>query len=202
MEGDWFSVSWKALVVRGAVAIVFGILAMVWPLKTATALALLWGVWALADGIGSLAQAFWPGAGSGSRGLLAAMGAIALIAGIFAVTSPAVTAVALTWILGIWLMARGVFELGAALTSTTAVPRGMLVLVGLIDLLLGVLFAANPGKGAVGIAFVLGLTALAWGVVVVLTGLWVRHEDTGHLHPDPGHGPYAVLPLARPAGRG
>lgn len=192
MEGDWFSVSWKALVARGAVAIVFGVLAMVWPLETATALALLWGLWALADGIGSLAQAFWPGAGSGSRGLLGAMGAIALIAGIFAVTSPAVTAVALTWILGVWLIARGVFELGAALTSTTAVPRGMLVLVGLLDLLLGVLFAANPGKGAVGIAFILGLTALAWGVVVVLTGLWVRHEGTGHLHPGPGPGPYAV----------
>jgi uncharacterized membrane protein HdeD (DUF308 family) len=192
VEGDWFSVSWKALVTRGAVAVSSGQTMARTPNTMATALALLWGLWALADGIGSLAQAFWPGAGSGSRGLLGAMGAIALIAGIFAVTSPAVTAVALTWILGIWLMARGVFELGAALTSTTAVPRGMLVLVGLIDLLLGVLFAANPGKGAVGIAFVLGLTALAWGVVVVLTGLWVRHEGTGHLRPDPGHGPYAV----------
>ncbi len=189
MESDWLSVGWKVLVARGAAAVVFGILAMVWPLETATALALLWGLWALADGIGSLAQAFWPGAGSGARWLLVAMGAIALIAGIFAVTSPAVTAVALTWILGVWLIARGIFELAAAAMSTTTVPRGLLALAGLVDLVLGVLFAANPGKGAVGIAFVLGLVAFLWGVVFLLIGLWLRREATHHLGPA-GAGPH------------
>ena len=183
MESDWFSIGWKVLVARGAVALVFGVLAMAWPLETATALALLWGVWAIADGVGSLAQGFWPGAGSGSRWLLVAMGAIALIAGIVAVTSPKVTAVALTWILGIWLIARGIFELAAAATSSTTVPRGLLALAGLVDLFLGVLFAANPGKGAVGIAFVLGLVAFAWGAVFVLVGLWVRREGAGRLGP-------------------
>ena len=191
MESDWLSIGWKVLVARGAAALVFGVLAMAWPLETATALALLWGVWAIADGVGSLAQGFWPGAGSGSRWLLVAMGAIALIAGIVAVTSPKVTAVALTWILGIWLIARGIFELAAAAMSSTTVPRGLLALAGLVDLLLGVLFAVNPGKSAVGIAFVLGLVAFAWGVVFVLVGLWVRREGAGHFGP-----------AVRPAGPG
>ena len=191
MESDWLSIGWKVLVARGAAALVFGVLAMAWPLETATALALLWGVWAIADGVGSLAQGFWPGAGSGSRWLLVAMGAIALIAGIVAVTSPKVTAVALTWILGIWLIARGIFELAAAAMSSTTVPRGLLALAGLVDLLLGVLFAVNPGKSAVGIAFVLGLVAFAWGVVFLLVGLWVRREGAGHLGP-----------AVRPAGPG
>ena len=191
MESDWLSVGWKVLVARGGVAVVFGVLAMAWPLETATALALLWGVWAVADGVGSLAQGFWPGAGSDSRWLLVAMGAIALIAGIVAVTSPKVTAVALTWILGVWLIARGIFELAAAMMSSTTVPRGLLGLAGLVDLLLGVLFAANPGKGAVGIAFLLGLVAFVWGAVFVLVGLWVRRESAGHLGPS-----------VRPAGPG
>ena len=191
MESDWLSIGWKVLVARGAAALVFGVLAMAWPLETATALALLWGVWAIADGVGSLAQGFWPGAGSGSRWLLVAMGAIALIAGIVAVTSPKVTAVALTWILGIWLIARGIFELAAAVMSSTAVPRGLLALAGLVDLLLGVLFAANPGKSAVGIAFLLGLVAFVWGLVFVLVGLWVRREGAGDLGP-----------AVRPAGPG
>jgi len=191
MESDWLSTGWKVLVARGAIALVFGVLAMAWPLETATALALLWGIWAIADGFGSLAQGFWPGAGSDSRWLLVAMGAIALIAGIVAVTSPQVTAVALTWILGIWLIARGLFELWAAVTSSTTVPRGLLALAGLVDLLLGVLFAANPGKAVTGIAFVLGLVAFVWGVVFVLVGLWVRREAAGH-----------VGPTLRPAGPG
>jgi uncharacterized membrane protein HdeD (DUF308 family) len=179
MDEEWLGAGWKALVARGAVALVFGVLAMVWPLETATALALLWGIWAIADGVGSLAQGFWPGSGSGPRWLLLAMGLIALLAGIFAVTSPALTATALTWILGIWLIARGLFELGFAAMSHTTVPRGMLALVGVIDLVLGVLFAANPGKGAVGIAFVLGLVAAIWGVAFLAIGLWVRHEQAG-----------------------
>ena len=52
MDRDWFAVGWKMLVVRGVIGMVFGILAIVWPLETATALALLWGFWALFDGIG------------------------------------------------------------------------------------------------------------------------------------------------------
>ncbi|WP_414673097.1 DUF308 domain-containing protein, partial [Kribbella sp.] len=45
------------LLVRGALGIVFGILAIAWPISTAIAFALLWGIWALTDGIGSIAQA-------------------------------------------------------------------------------------------------------------------------------------------------
>ena len=191
MESEWLSISWKALVGRGAVAVVFGILAMAWPLETATALALLWGIWALADGIGALAQAFWPGAGaeSGARWLLGAMGVLALVVGILAITSPQLTAVALTWILGIWLIARGVFELMAAAMSHVTMHRGLLALVGLLDLVLGLLFVLNPGKSVVGIAVLLGVIALVWGAVLVTVGLWVRHEEEGYVGPA-GTGPH------------
>jgi uncharacterized membrane protein HdeD (DUF308 family) len=60
MERDWFAVGWKTLVVRGVIGMVFGILAIVWPLETATALALLWSFWALLDGI-------WPRGGLAAR---------------------------------------------------------------------------------------------------------------------------------------
>jgi uncharacterized membrane protein HdeD (DUF308 family) len=183
---------WKVLLVRGAMAVVFGIVAMAWPLETAIALALLWGIWALADGIGALAQAFWPGTRSGSRWLPAALGAGAVVVGLLAITSPAITAVALTWILGIWLVARGCLELAyaafsRAAVSRAAVPRGLMVVVGVVDLVLGVLFAANPGKSAVGIAFALGLIALVWGLAFVALGLWLRQHETpddlGAAHP-------------------
>ena len=178
---------WKVLLARGAMAVVFGILAMAWPLETAIALALLWGIWVLADGIGGLAQAFWPGSGSGSRWLPGVFGGLAVVVGLLAITSPALTATALTWILGVWLIARGCLELAYAAfsragVSGAAVPRGLMAVVGVVDLVLGVLFAANPGKSAVGIAFVLGLIALVWGIAFVALGLWLRqHETPGDL---------------------
>jgi uncharacterized membrane protein HdeD (DUF308 family) len=88
--------------------------------------------------------------------------------------SPGLTATTLTWILGIWLIMRGVFESVAAFTDRRVVPRWMLVLTGTLSILLGVLFGLNPGAGAVSIAVALGATALLWGVTFIGTGLSVR----------------------------
>jgi uncharacterized membrane protein HdeD (DUF308 family) len=176
---DWLSVGWKMLVVRGAIGIVFGILAIAWPLSTAIALALLWGLWALMDGVGSLVQAFQPESRS-SRLWLVVMGVIALVAAFFAIFSPAMTAVTLTWILGIWLIVRGVFEAIGAFGSSSSTPRWLLLLSAALSILIGILFAANPGAGAVTIATWLGIVALLWGAVFVLGGLAVRRELTGH----------------------
>jgi uncharacterized membrane protein HdeD (DUF308 family) len=184
MERDWLTLGWKMLLVRGAIGIVFGILAIVWPVHTAIALALLWGFWALTDGIGSIVQAFQPES-RGSRLWLVALGVIALIAAFFAITSPGMAATTLTWILGIWLIVRGIFELAGAFSSQQVVPRWLLVLNGLLSILIGVLFAANPGAGAVSLAVVLGVTALVWGVVLIGVGFSVRRELSGPAHSSP-----------------
>jgi len=185
MERDWLTLGWKMLLVRGVIAVIFGILAIAWPIHTAIALALLWGIWALTDGIGSIVQAFQPES-KGSRLWLVVLGVIALVAAFFAITSPGMAAATLTWILGIWLIIRGVFELAGAFSSQQVVPRWLLVLNGLLSILIGVLFAANPGAGAVGIAVVLGVTALVWGVVLIGVGWSVRRElHSGPAHPSP-----------------
>jgi len=63
MIDDELSVSWKALVLRGVLAIVFGVFAVSWPISTALTLVVLWGVWALVDGIGLIVAAATPGVG-------------------------------------------------------------------------------------------------------------------------------------------
>ena len=179
MTHDWLNLSWKMLMTRGALAIVFGILAMVWPLETAIALAVLFGVWALVDGIGSFAQAFEKGTPTSGRVLLVVMGVAALIAAFFAIFSPAVAAVTLTLILGIWLIVRGAFEVFAAFAATRDAPRWLLLLSAGVDVVLGVLFVANPGASAVAIAWVLGLVAVVWGVAFMATGFVVRRGEHG-----------------------
>ena len=70
-------------------------------------------------------------------------------------------------------------------------PRGLLLLSAALDLLLGVLFVANPGKGAVAIAFVLGLVALVWGLVFLVVGLVMRKQVKA-LDTDGAPGSYTV----------
>ncbi len=124
MERDWAVLGWKMLVTRGVLAIVFGIIAMFWPVGTALTLALLWGIWALIDGVGSLWQAFRPESKGQGRAWLVIMGVIAIIAGFIAIFHPGVAVAALTWILGIWLIVRGVIELVGAFTATIACRAG------------------------------------------------------------------------------
>lgn len=173
---NWLNMSWKILVLRGVVGIVFGIVAMVWPLNTALALALLWGLWALVDSIGSFIQAFESGTPGAARVLLVLMGLVALVAAVFAITSPGVAAVTLTWILGIWLIVRGVFEAVGAFFADGGQAKLLLLASGIVDVLLGILFAANPGRATIGIAWLLGLIALVWGVIFVVAGVVARKE--------------------------
>ena len=175
MNEESLNLAWKVLVVRGIVGLVFGVVALAWPGETVVAFVVLWGIWAFVDGIGSLVEGFGAGPG-GPRWLYVLMGLASLIVAFFAIFSPSMTASALTWLLGIWLVVRGVFELVAAAAGSGMSGRGFLVASGVVDLVLGVLFAANPGRSAVGIAWLLGLVAMVWGLVFLVIGLVVRKQ--------------------------
>ncbi len=170
---DFLTWSWKTLVVQGVIAVILGIVALVWPAITLIALVFLWGIWALIDGITMGAAAFRPGP-AGRRVLFGIMAVLGIVAAFFAFFRPGVTAVALTWILGIWLIVRGIFELVGAFSSTLQAPRWLLILGAVIDVVLGILFVSNPGVGVVSIIWVVGIMAIIWGIVFVALGLTVR----------------------------
>jgi uncharacterized membrane protein HdeD (DUF308 family) len=173
MPIDALSVRWQAILLRGSLAIAFGIIAITAPIETVTALAIFWGCWALVDGIGLLYQAFRP-EGRGGRWWLVLMGFVAVVAGFLAIIQPGLAATTLTWILGIWLVVRGAFELGSAISAASIWPRWLLVASAVASLILGVLFMLNPAAGAVSIALTLGIIAIAWGVTMVAAGYAVR----------------------------
>jgi uncharacterized membrane protein HdeD (DUF308 family) len=117
------------------------------------------------------------------------MGLVALVAAFFAIFSPAMTAVALTWILGIWLIVRGVFEAIGAFSSSSQLPRWLLLVGAALSLILGLLFVFNPGRAVVAIAVWLGVAAIIWGGVFVAMAIAIRHDLTSLEHPAPGDHP-------------
>jgi uncharacterized membrane protein HdeD (DUF308 family) len=191
---DLLTATWKMLLVRGAVAIVLGIVLIAWPDATIVVLVVLWGIWALIDGIGLAAQIFAPGAGTGQKVLFAVLALVAIVAGLLAITRPGLAASAVTWLLGIWLIVRGLFELVGAFTSTSTAPRWLLVLGALLDLVLGGLFVANPGTSAVAVAVLIGIIAVAWGVVFLVLALLVRKQANEHPLVPPTAGDLGAAP--------
>ena len=161
------------LLVSGALAVVFGIVAALFPVGTAITLVILWGVYALVDGIAAVIMAFSP-SGAKSRLFLLVTGVIGIAAGLFAVFRPVSSAVALAWVLGIWLLIRGVIEIAGAFSSKAATPRWLQVLGGVFWLVAGWLMISFPGVAAQSISLWIGILAIVWGIVLLVVGWQVR----------------------------
>ncbi len=195
MPKDLLTAAWKLLLLRGVIGIVLGIILVAWPQATIVVLMVLVGIWALIDGIGLAAQVFDKGAGTGQRVLFGVMALVALVVAMVAIFNPDKAASVITWLVGIWLLVRGLFELVGAFSSTVATPRWLLVLGALLDLVLGWLFVTHPGQSAKGIAVVIGILAIAWGVVFVVLALAAR-SATKELPDDVSSLPPVIPPTA------
>ena len=172
---SWLEANWKLSVMRGVLGIVFGIVAMVWPVETIVTLVVLWGIWALVDGISALAGAFRAEGGLATT-VLALTGVLALVVAFFAIFRPGMTGTALTWLLGIWLIVRGVIDAVATIAGYLPGSKLLSFLGAGLSIVAGVIFVANPGGAAVAVAFWVGLIALLWGVVFLVVGLITRSK--------------------------
>jgi len=168
------SLTWKSALGRGAIAVVLGVIAIFWPDTAIFTFMLIWGLWALVDGIITLFLAFQPQVRA-ARTMLLVQGALGVVFGVLIVTHPGISASVVTWLAGVWFAVRGLLEALAAFGTS---PRGMLLASAAIDIVLGVLFMANPGGSAKGITVVLGIVALVWGIALIVIGLAWRRQPT------------------------
>jgi uncharacterized membrane protein HdeD (DUF308 family) len=172
MEKNWLDDNWVMLLVRGIIAILFGIMAMVWPAITALALAVLWGIWALIEGVVNLAAAFQKGASG--KGWKIFFGVVSILAGLVAIIHPFDVALVLTWILGIWFIVTAIFQGAGAFSSTRTQPRWMLIISAVLSLVIGILFVAKPGVGVLSIVLWIGVVAIVWGIVLIVAAFAAR----------------------------
>lgn len=172
MEKNWLDDNWVMLLVRGILAVLFGIMAMVWPSITAIALAVLWGIWALIEGVINLVAAFQRGATGKAWKIF--FGVVSILAGLIAIIHPFDVAVVLTWILGIWFLVAAVFQGIGAFASTRSQPRWMLLVSAVLSLLIGILFVARPGVGVLSIVFWIGIVAIIWGILLIVAAFAAR----------------------------
>lgn len=164
------------LFVSGAVALLFGLVAAFFPIATGLTLVVLWGIYALLDGIVAAVMAFNPRPDQ-SRGYLIFTAIVGILAGGIAVFSPVTAGLALLWVLGVWLILRGVIEIISAFTQQQTAPRWLMVLGGAFWLLAGWLILSAPNTAAtLIIALWLGILAIVWGIVLITVGFLVRRE--------------------------
>jgi uncharacterized membrane protein HdeD (DUF308 family) len=171
--------TWWMLAVRGVAAVIFGLLALVWPQITLLALVLVFGAYALVDGVFSLvAAARGRELAGGSRGWLILEGLLGIAAGIVAIVWPDITALALLWVIAAWAVVTGVLEIVAAIRLRRALDNEWLLIVaGALSVVFGLILIIWPGSGAIGLVWLIGIYAIAFGIV--LLGLALRLRGLG-----------------------
>jgi uncharacterized membrane protein HdeD (DUF308 family) len=153
---------------RGAAAVVFGALTLVWPQLTVLALAWVFGAYALVDGAVLMGSAWRHRHEHRPALACAGAGALGIVAGVATALWPGLTALALVVMAGAWAIATGCLELWVATRMRHELPHaGFWRASAVVSVGAGVLLWLRPDVGAVAIAFVLGVYALIAG------GLWL-----------------------------
>ncbi|MBV8284026.1 MAG: HdeD family acid-resistance protein [Candidatus Eremiobacteraeota bacterium] len=173
--------NWWALMIRGIAAVVFGVLAFIWPGATIVAIGVLFGAYAFVDGVFAIVAAvraaeaherWWPFVIEGIVGLLIA-----------AITfyDVAITIFALFFTIAAWAFITGIMEIAAAIElRKTLANEGWLILGGVLSILFGILMVWRPLAGALAVIWIIGAYAVIFGFAMIGLSLRLRahHEAT------------------------
>ncbi len=171
--------AWWLVLLRGIVAILFGVLAFVWPALTLFTLVLLYGAYALVDGVIALVAAFTGRARPIPTWWLIVVGLCGIGAGIVTFLWPGITALVLVLFMAGWAIVHGIFEIIGAIQLRKEIDdEWWLILAGALSIIFGVLVFAAPGAGALALVWLIGTYAILFGILLIGLSLRLRK----HLH--------------------
>lgn len=171
---------WWTFVIRGVLAIAFGVLAFLTPAWGIAILVGLFAAWALIDGAGSLVTG-WSGRERDRNWWLEILeGVVSIAAGVIALLFPLdVVAEVLVLIVAAWATVTGAFQIVMAIRLRERIEGEVwLGLAGVASILFGVILLLFPGAGALSLVWLIGSFAIAFGFFLVMLGWRLRgiHE--------------------------
>ncbi len=173
--------NWWLLLVRGIAAIVFGVLAFIWPGITVIALTFLWGAYVLVDGAVALWAAIVGRGGEvAPRWWLAVVGVAGILAGLLAFLAPGITAFVLLMFIAGWAIVIGILQIiGAVRLRKEIEGEWLLGLSGVLAVLFGIALVAVPGAGLLSMVWLIGAFAIVAGIVYIVLAFRLRkHRHT------------------------
>jgi uncharacterized membrane protein HdeD (DUF308 family) len=169
--------NWWMLLLRGIAAVVFGIVILVWPQIALTTLVLMWGAYAVVDGIFALVMGFQGQPVYANRWLTILEGVVSIIAGVVAFVRPDITALALLYVIAGWAIVTGILEFIAAIELRKEISGEFwLGLSGVLSVVFGVLLFVYPGAGLLSLLWLLAVYAIAFGGAMIFLSFRLRGE--------------------------
>jgi uncharacterized membrane protein HdeD (DUF308 family) len=161
---------WWALVLRGLVAMLFGLLIVIWPgfaLYTLPLLITLLGAYILIDGIVIIVVGI---RASGVRRWLTLIeGALSILAGVIALILPNTAGLAVLYVVAAWTALNGLSRIASAVQGRTE-HGWLMVISGVISVLFGVVLVFLYGTGLLALVWVIGIYAIALKIAFIAYG--------------------------------
>jgi uncharacterized membrane protein HdeD (DUF308 family) len=165
MDSKLISRIWWSLVLRGVLAIVFGIVAFFYTGQTLLALIYVFGVFAVVSGIATLVAAVRAGEAHQRWGWLAVSGILGVLVGVVSFVWPGLTALSFVFLVAAWAILAGVAEIAFALAMPETLSHPWFAgLSGLLSVVFGILLAVWPRSGVITLTWLIGIYAIAYGV--------------------------------------
>jgi uncharacterized membrane protein HdeD (DUF308 family) len=171
--------NWWALAVRGVLAIVLGLIAFLQPGVFLTSLVLLFGAYALVDGVFAIIaglraarrhERWWP---------LALEGLVDIVTGLVVVLLVGAATLAFLYLIAAWSIVTGLFRIAAAVRLRKQIEgEWLLIANGVLAVIFGVVIALSPMAGLVAVAWIIGMYAILFGIILLALGFRLRGHGT------------------------
>ncbi|RCW79424.1 HdeD family acid-resistance protein [Paracoccus lutimaris] len=166
---------WWVPLLRGIAAVIFGLMALIWPGLTVYVLLIVFGAYAVFDGVMALIVGFQRKSEDDGWWAWALDGALSIIIGLMALFWPEATALAFVIWMAVWAVVGGVFRIVSAIRLRQQIEgEWALGLSGLFLVIWGVLMAMIPAAGLLSIAWLIGTFALLIGVAMIVLAFRLR----------------------------
>ena len=170
---------WWVPVIRGIAAIVFGIIAFVYPGITIATLVLFFGAWVLIDGIFRVVGAIGHRVSDPDWGWQIVIGIVGIIVGLLTFHAPQITALALIIYIAAWALMVGATEIAFAIKLRREIKgEWFLILMGLASVVFAILLLWNPVAGAAAVIWLIAWYAVVLGVLAIFFGFRLRSLRT------------------------
>jgi uncharacterized membrane protein HdeD (DUF308 family) len=167
--------NWWLVVVRGVLSILFGLTAFLWPDLTFLVLVLMFGVYAVADGVFAMLTGLVSSKYSSRWWVFLLEGLVSVAAGVIAILQPGLAGVVLIAVIAVWAILTGILEIAAAVRLRREITNEwMLAFGGFVSIVLGVLLFFQPATGGIVLTLMIGAYALIFGIVLVILGFRLR----------------------------
>lgn len=173
---------WWWVLVRGILAVAFGVVAIIAPAAALGAIAIVFGAYALVDGIMTAAHAVRVRNSFTAWGWLLVQGILSALAGLAALILPglvgAVGGLVVLWTIVIWNVMHGFAGIRSAAGASAGRAKTWGVVGGVLSIVFGIVLAVlvllTPGATLLGLVWAVGIYAVAFGATLVITAIQVR----------------------------